>query len=104
MIIYHGSNVIALLPLCGIRAIREHEMMENTQFELVLQTISTGLVAMIITETGLDEDTAMEKLYSSALYSALENEETKVWHYSVSKLYELWENEIKTGRLTLPEY
>ena len=79
-------------------------MMENNQFELVLQTISTGLVAMIITETGLDEDTAMEKLYSSALYSALEKEETKVWHYSVPKLYELWENEIKTGRLTLPEY
>lgn len=79
-------------------------MMENNQFELVLQTISTGLVAKIITETGLDEDAAMEKLYSSALYSALENEETKVWHYSVPKLYELWENEIKTGRLTLPEY
>jgi hypothetical protein len=79
-------------------------MMENNQFELVLQTISTGLVAMIITETDLDEDTAMEKLYSSALYSALEKEETKVWHYSVSKLHELWENEIKTGRLTLPEY
>jgi hypothetical protein len=79
-------------------------MMENNQFELVLQTISTGLVAMIITETGLDEDTAMEKLYSSALYSALEKEETKVWHYSVPKLYELWENEIKTGQLTLPEY
>jgi hypothetical protein len=78
--------------------------MENNQFELVLQTISTGLVAKIITETGLDEDTAMEKLYSSALYSALEKEETKVWHYSVPKLYELWENEIKTGRLTLPEY
>lgn len=79
-------------------------MMENNQFELVLQTISTGLVAMIITVTGLDEDTAMEKLYSSALYSALEQEETKVWHYSVPKLYELWDNEIKTGRLTLPEY
>ncbi len=79
-------------------------MMENNQFELVLQTISTGLVAKIITETGLNEDTAMEKLYSSALYAALENEETKVWHYSVPKLYELWDNEIKTGRLTLPEY
>ena len=79
-------------------------MMENNQFELVLQTISTGLVAMIITKIGLDEDTAMEKLYSSALYSALEEEETKVWHYSVPKLYELWDNEIKTGRLTLPEY
>ena len=78
--------------------------METNQFELVLQTISTGLVEKIITETGLEEDTAMERLYSSALYSALEKEETKVWHYSVPKLYELWSNEMKTGQLILPEY
>lgn len=78
--------------------------METNQFNLVLQTISTGLVAKIIAETGFDEDTAMEKLYSSELYSALEKEETKVWHYSVPKLYELWVNETKTGRLALPEY
>lgn len=78
--------------------------METNQFNLVLQTISTGLVAKIIVETGLEEDAAMEKLYSSKLYSALEKEETKVWHYSVPKLYELWENETKTGRLVLPEY
>lgn len=78
--------------------------METNQFNLVLQTISTGLVAKIIAETGFDEDTAMEKLYLSELYSALEKEETKVWHYSVPKLYELWVNETKTGRLVLPEY
>ncbi len=78
--------------------------METNQFNLVLQTISTGLVAKIIAETGFDEDIAMEKLYTSELYSALEKEETKVWHYSVPKLYELWVNETKTGRLVLPEY
>jgi hypothetical protein len=78
--------------------------METNQFEMVLQTISSGLAAKIIAETGLDEDTAMERLFSSALYSALEKEETKVWHYSVPKLYELWANETKTGRLELPDY
>ena len=78
--------------------------MEKKMFELVLQTISSGLVAKIIEETRLDEDAAMEKLYSSALYSALEQENTKVWHYSVPKLYELLENETKTGRLVLPEF
>ena len=78
--------------------------MEKNKFELVLQTISTGLVEKIITETGLDEDSAMEKMYSSLLYSALEKEETKVWHYSVPKLYELWESEMETGQLVLPEY
>jgi len=78
--------------------------MENSKFEVVLQTILIGLVAKIIEETGLDEDTAMEKLYSSEIYSAMENEKTKVWHYSVPKLYELWDKETKTGQLVLPEY
>jgi len=78
--------------------------MGTNQFAVVLQTVSTGLTEKIITETGLDEDVAMEKLYSSALYAALEKEETKVWHYSVPKLYELWGREIETGQLVLPEY
>jgi hypothetical protein len=78
--------------------------MEKKQFEVVLQVISTGLVEKIIDETELPEDVAMEKLYSSALYSALEKEETEVWHYSVTKLYELFKEETETGRLTLPEY
>ena len=78
--------------------------MEANKFAVVLQTVSTGLTAKIIAETGLDEDAAMEKLYSSALYAVFEKEETKVWHYSVPKLYELWEKEIITGQLVLPEY
>jgi hypothetical protein len=78
--------------------------METKMFEIVLQTISAGLVAKIISDTGQNEDAAMEKLYSSALYSALEKEKTKVWHYSVPKLYELFKEETATGRLTLPDY
>ena len=78
-------------------------MIKTNEFEIVLQVISMGLVEKIINENGFEEDTAMEKLYSSKLYSALEKEETKVWHYSVPKLYELWDNETKTGRLLLPE-
>ena len=79
-------------------------MMEKNNFELVLQTISAGLVGKIMADAGLNEDAAMETLYSSALYSTLEKEETKVWHYSVSMLYELYKQEITTGKLTLPEY
>ena len=79
-------------------------MIEKTHFEMVLMTISAGLVGKIVEETGLDEDAAIEMLYSSALYSALEEEETKVWHYSVAKLYELLDQEAKTGTLLLPKY
>lgn len=78
--------------------------METNNFDIVLQVISTGLVEKIITETGLNEDEAMEKLYSSELYSMLENEETKVWHYSVTMLYELYIDELAKGKLTLPEH
>ena len=78
--------------------------MEKNDFEIVLQTISAGLVEKIMSDAEMNEDAAMEKLYSSALYAALEKEETKVWHYSVSLLYELFKQEIATGRLTLPEY
>jgi hypothetical protein len=78
--------------------------MEKKEFELVLQTVSSGLTAKIIEETGLDEDAAIEKLYSSTLYLFLEQENTKVWYYSVPKLYELFDSELKTGRLVLPEF
>ena len=79
-------------------------MIETNKFEIVLQVISTGLVEKIINENGLEEDVAMEQLYSSKLYSALENEESKVWHYSVPKLYELLKEEMETGKITLPGY
>jgi len=77
--------------------------MEAIQFEPVLQTIATGLVEKIISNTGMEEEVAMEKLYLSSLYKLLEKEETKVWHYSVTQLYELWDNEMKTGQVVLPE-
>ena len=73
--------------------------MEKSMFEVILQTISTGLVDKIMFDTGLNEDTAMEKLYSSELYSLLETEETKMWHYSVSMLYELYKEELYSGKL-----
>ena len=78
--------------------------METNKFEIVLQVITTGLLEKIINKTGLAEDMAMEKLYSSKLYTALEKEENKVWHYSVPKLYELFKEETETGKLMLSDY
>ena len=72
-------------------------------FEMVLQTMSTSLVEKIITDKGLDENTAMENLYSSKLYAMLEKEETKLWHYSVPMLYDLYVEELTTGDFILYE-
>ena len=76
--------------------------MEKNKFAVILPVIVGGLVNKIIEEERLSEEEAFDILYNSALYSFLEKEETKVWHYSVPKLFELWENEQKTGELRLP--
>jgi hypothetical protein len=78
--------------------------MEDNKFAAILPIIVGGLVNKIIEETLINEDEAFDKLYNSELYATLETEETKVWTYSVPKLFELYQNEITTGGLELPEY
>ena len=73
------------------------------EFEIVLQTISSGLVGKIMTDKGLDENAAIESLYSSKLYAMLEKENTKLWHYSVPMLYDLFNEELATGDFALHE-
>ena len=76
--------------------------MEKNKFAVILPVIVGGLVNKIINEVDICEEEAFDKLYNSALYSVLEREETKVWYYSVPKLFALWDNEIKTGKLIIP--
>ena len=78
--------------------------MEKNKFAAILPVLIGGLTNKIIEETGVGENEAFEKLYNSELYAALENEETKVWTYSVPKLLDLYHDEITTGKLELPEY
>ena len=78
--------------------------MTKKKFEVLLSVIVTGLADMIMAESGLDENDVMEKLYASALYAVLEDKKTKVWHYSVPMLYELYKAEMETGKLELPDY
>ena len=78
--------------------------MDESKYAAILPLIVGGLTSKIVEETGVSEDEAFEKLYNSELYAFLENEETKVWYYSVPMLYDLYYEEITTGKLVLPEY
>ena len=78
--------------------------MEKKMFSTILPILIGGLVNMIIDETGIGEDEAFEKLYNSKLYELIENEDTKVWTYSVPMLFDLFQNEMTTGVLSLPEF
>ena len=78
--------------------------MNRSQFEALFPMIVTALLRKIIERKKITQDEAFSQLYNSRLYKALDNEEIKVWHYSADKLFELFEVEMTTGNLELPEY
>lgn len=77
--------------------------MGKEQFAALMPYISTDLVLMIAEKQNISEEDALKKLYSSDLYAALENEDTKVWQYSTPMLYSLFEQEEKNGRIQFPD-
>jgi hypothetical protein len=78
--------------------------MYKDKFNIVFPIIVAALVDKIAVENNISEDKSIESLYTSQLYSALEDEETKVWQYSTEKLYDLYKEEKETGQLDLPKY
>lgn len=77
--------------------------MNQENFVTLMPYISADLVAFIAEKRGISHEEAMIKLYSSKLYEFLEDEETKVWHYSTHMLYSLFEQEEKTGKIEFPD-
>ena len=78
--------------------------MDKAKFEALLPLIVTALIQKIIERKKISQDEAFSALYGSGLYLILDDEETKVWHYSAEKLFQLFEEEMNTGNLELPEY
>jgi len=77
--------------------------MDQDKFAAILPVVIGGLVNIIIEEAKVSEEEAFDILYNSELYSVLENERTKVWTYSVPKLFDLLQDEINNGKLVLPD-
>jgi len=78
--------------------------MNKEKFEALLPIIIAALIQKIIERKKISHDEAFSQLYESTLYLFLEDEPTKVWYYSVEKLYLLFDEEMSTGKLELPEY
>lgn len=76
--------------------------MSNNSFEVLLYGITANTVMMIMKKNNWSEDYALERFAQSKVYSFLEREETKVWHYSNLMLAQLFEDE-RSGRLSFPE-
>ena len=73
--------------------------MDKAKFEALLPVIVAALIQKIVERMKMSHDEAFSRLYASRLYAILDDEQTKVWHYSAEKLFQLFSEEITTGAL-----
>lgn len=73
------------------------------KFGAVMGVLVEQIVHLITENYGYDEITASNEFYSSMVYALLEQEETKLWHFSPLTLFILFDEEKKTGSFELPE-
>lgn len=77
--------------------------MEKQKFEAVLTILVPQVIRLITEHYPCDEVTASIEFYESEVYSSLEQEDTKVWHLSPLTLFNMFDEEKKTGTFTFPE-
>ena len=80
--------------------------MENNEKDrhiAILVLLIPLIINEIISNENISESDAIRSFYSSSLYSALENEATKLWHLSPKCLYVLYRQEQDFGYIDYPE-
>lgn len=77
--------------------------MDNKQFKGIMILLVPSLIKQIIKEKCITGQEAITLLYTSVLYSELENEAAKLWHLSAVTLIEMLNEELTTGTITYPE-
>lgn len=77
--------------------------MEQKKFEAMLVLIVPKVIGLIVENYKLDEIRASSAFYGSKVYSLLEQEDTKLWHLSPLTLFNMYDEERKTGNITFPE-
>lgn len=77
--------------------------MSQEKFNAIMPVISADIIYTIIAKQNVTENEAIKLLYTSKLYAALEQEETKIWQYSTPMLYSLLEQEWETGMIRFPD-
>lgn len=77
--------------------------MNDEKFTAVMGVLVEQVVHLITENYEYDELTASNVFYNSEVYALLEQEETKLWHFSPLTLFNMFDEKQKTGRFTLPE-
>ena len=77
--------------------------MDKKAFSAILGLLVPQVVAYIAENMKEDELTATNQFYRSKVYTLLEDESTKMWHFSPRTLFMLFEEEKRFGSFTIPE-
>lgn len=77
--------------------------MEAEKYGAVMGIIVPQVIRLIIQNYTYDEITAANEFYGSNLYSLLEQEDMKLWHFSPLTLFNMFDEEKKTGSFEFPE-
>ena len=77
--------------------------MNKKKYESMLILIVPAVVKLITENYSWDEITASNKFYESKVFECLEREDTKLWHLSPLTLFNMFDEEQKTGSFVFPE-
>ena len=77
--------------------------MNDEKFAPIMGILVEQVVHLIAENYEYDELVASNAFYNSKVYALLEQEETKLWHFSPLTLFNLFVEEQKTGSFELPE-
>lgn len=77
--------------------------MADKKFEAILTLVVPQIIQLIYENYPVDELDASKEFYKSEVYSLLEQEDTKLWHFSPLTLFNMYDEEKKTGSFVLPE-
>ena len=77
--------------------------MADKKFEATLTLLVPQVINLICENYPLDEMAASREFYESKVYSLLEQEETKLWHFIPLTLFNMFYDEKATGDFRMPE-
>ncbi len=102
-LVFSTQEAMNTLKFISIRFSKGGNDMNNDKFTAMLILLVPAVVELIVKEYKLSEIKATEQFYNSKVYDLLEDENTKLWHFSPLTLFNMFDEEQKTGRITFPE-
>lgn len=77
--------------------------MEDKKFRAILTLLVPQVVQLICENHSIGEIEAIKEFYKSEVYALLEEEKTKIWHFSPLTLFNMYDEEKTIGTFVIPE-